>query len=207
MCCNHKRRNYIARLRKQNTEWHDRRARVETWSGRVVPLFRRHYLAGWEVVHCWSSSLRVTWAALVCQGSYLSVRNELRILRRTNWKDGEKKSQDDKKMTPIFFTVYPWLATSIGILQMKEPPFCTPPPPSTSFLPVIFLIIVYFCSFLSGISYGFSEYLKAEIDVGKGSFVGDTMRNNVIIFSSSTFWWLLPPTPPPTRALLKKTFL
>lgn len=61
------------------------------------------------------------------------------------------------------------------------------PPPSCSFLPVIFLIIVYFCSFLSGVSYGFSEYLKAEIDVGEGSFVGDPMRNNVIIFSSSTF--------------------
>jgi len=70
---------------------------------------------------------------------------------------------------------------------MKEPVFYIPLLFPTGFLPVIFLIIVYFCSFLSGISYRFSKYLEAEIYSWTCSFLEDPVRNDVIIFSSSTF--------------------
>ena len=58
---------------------------------------------------------------------------------------------------------------------MKGAPFYTLPSfllPTTGFLPVIFLIIVYSYSPSRGISYSFSEHLKAEIDVETRNFVG-----------------------------------
>lgn len=89
-------------------------------SGDIIFLGKRWCIVGLPV--CEWRELFSYVKVLICQ----SVTNYTSSDEQTE-KMGIKNPKMIKRMTPIFFTVHPCLTSSIGILQMKEPPFCIPP--------------------------------------------------------------------------------